>query len=159
MDSGGIIAMLYMHLHARNGAIGRRRSAERAGGRPMERCGLCGVLLPGESVPNALVRDSSAFCAQDPARDGKRRVVACSPEHLTELIEMHARKPFMEAELWAGKIARVMDDDPRADVQALSESTGLTPSHVQRGLSWMRASRAGQQIPPAEPDPRPDDCD
>ncbi|NUK86153.1 hypothetical protein [Streptomyces lunaelactis] len=36
----------------------------------------------------------------------------CSREHLAELVEQHKRRPFVDAELWAGKIARVKDQHP-----------------------------------------------
>ncbi|MFD3441121.1 hypothetical protein ACFWU3_26845 [Streptomyces sp. NPDC058685] len=102
-----------------------------------ERCGLCGVLMPGESVPSAVVRDSSAIHVHDPWLDGKRRVVACSPEHLEELVEQYGRRPFEDAELWAGKIARVMATHPTGlSPEALAYETGLTMRQVELGALW-----------------------
>ncbi|TYR63188.1 hypothetical protein [Streptomyces parvus] len=107
----------------------------------MKRCDLCGVLLPGESVPSAVVRDSSSLAAHDPGQDGVRRVSACSPEHLAVLVERYQRRPFVDAELWAGKIARSQEQHPgKNGVQALCEDTGLTPAHVEKGLQWICAS-------------------
>ncbi|MGW7094704.1 hypothetical protein [Streptomyces sp. NPDC054874] len=107
----------------------------------MRRCDLCGVLLPGESVPSTVVRDSSFLAAHDPGQDGKRRVSACSPEHLADLIDRYQRRPFTQAELWAGKIARSQERHPgESSVKDLCANTGLTRSHVEIGLLWMRAS-------------------
>jgi len=75
----------------------------------------------------ALVKDSSAIHAVDPKFDGKRMVVACSPEHLRELAGQYKRRPFVEAELWAGKIDRAMLQHPGGAVccTELIEETGL----------------------------------
>ncbi|MFD3441660.1 hypothetical protein ACFWU3_29625 [Streptomyces sp. NPDC058685] len=102
-----------------------------------ERCGLCGVLMPGESVPSAVVRDSSAIHVHDPWLDGRHRVVACSPEHLEELVDRYGRRPFENAELWAGKIARVIATHPTClSVEELAYETGLTVSQVDLGALW-----------------------
>ncbi|MGG8710478.1 hypothetical protein ACQ88U_37790 [Streptomyces lividans] len=37
--------------------------------------------------------------------DGLRLVTACSQEHLDVLRQRYARRPFIEEELWIGKIA------------------------------------------------------
>lgn len=40
--------------------------------------------------------------------DGKRMVVGCTEEHLAELVEQYKHRPFVEPQLWAGKIARAL---------------------------------------------------
>ncbi|MFE6130515.1 hypothetical protein ACFQ6Q_20010 [Streptomyces sp. NPDC056437] len=88
-------------------------------------------------MPSAVVRDSSAIHRHDPWQDGKRRVVACSPEHLEELVERYGRRPFEEAELWAGRIARVTAMHCTGlSPEALARETGLTMSRLELGVLW-----------------------
>ncbi|MFE6133211.1 hypothetical protein ACFQ6Q_33885 [Streptomyces sp. NPDC056437] len=116
------------------------------------RCGLCGVLMPGESVPSAVVRDSSAIHPHDPWQDGKRTVVACSPEHLEELVERYGYRPFEEAELWAGKIARVAAmHSTGLSPEALAYETGLTVSQLELGVLWQNEHAQRRHPQPGEP--------
>ncbi|MGA5285435.1 hypothetical protein ACPCSK_34425 [Streptomyces griseoincarnatus] len=103
-----------------------------------ELCDLCGTVVSDGSESYALVKDSSAIHAVDPRFDGARMVVACSPEHLRELVEEYARRPFVEAELWAGKIDRVMLQHPSGAIRysELLEETGLTPDQLEAGVTW-----------------------
>jgi hypothetical protein len=85
----------------------------------------------------ALVPDSSAVHAVDPQLDGKRLVVGCSREHLAELAEQYKCRPFVAAELWAGKITRVLRQHPKEVSEVdLAGETGLTLNQIRRGLRW-----------------------
>lgn len=57
----------------------------------------------------AIVPDSSSIHAVDPRFDGKRMVVACTKEHLAALVKEYRQRPFADAELWAGEIARAIE--------------------------------------------------
>jgi hypothetical protein len=61
-------------------------------------CDLCGTVIADRTEYCAFVRDSSAIYRHDPAMDGRRMVVACSPGHLDQLVEKCGRRPFVEAE-------------------------------------------------------------
>ncbi|MFF3910321.1 hypothetical protein ACFYZJ_31225 [Streptomyces sp. NPDC001848] len=69
--------------------------------------------------------------------DGKRMLVGCSREHLEELVEQYKRRPFLDAELWAGKIARVLRRHPEGiSEEDLARESGLTHEQIQRGVMW-----------------------
>jgi hypothetical protein len=96
----------------------------------------------------AAVADSSAVYVYDLGNDGQRFVTACSQEHLDVLRQRYAHRPFVEEELWIGKIARVLDEHPgglRLDL--LAEAAGLTAGRVEQALQWQnrRAAQWGQQ--------------
>lgn len=113
-----------------------------------ELCDLCGTAVSNESEIYALVPDSSAIHAHDPKFDGKRMVVACSREHLAELVEQYKHRPFIDAELWAGKIYRAMEEHPDGiSSEALAEETGLDQAQIELGVLWqnMGALRWHQQ--------------
>ncbi|MFF3911631.1 hypothetical protein ACFYZJ_38170 [Streptomyces sp. NPDC001848] len=103
-----------------------------------EICDLCGAVIPTGSIDwYALVRDSSAVHAVESKYDGKRTLVACSREHLAELLEQYKRRPFVDAELWAGKIARVLRRHPEGvSEEDLARDSGLTHVQIQRGVMW-----------------------
>ncbi|OEJ21453.1 hypothetical protein AR457_37250 [Streptomyces agglomeratus] len=102
-----------------------------------ELCDLCGVVISDSTEVYSLVRDSSAIHAHDSQFDGKRMIVACSPEHLDELIRQFKRRPFVEDDLWAGKIARVMQQHPEGiSVEALAEEASLNVAEVGAGVRW-----------------------
>lgn len=84
--------------------------------------------------------DSSAIHTVESKYDGKRLRVRCSREHLAELAEQYKRRPFVDAELWAGKIARVLRQHPESI--SIRESA-LTHEQIQRGVMWqnMEAQR------------------
>ncbi|MGC5041577.1 hypothetical protein ACPXCS_39295 [Streptomyces sp. DT190] len=64
-------------------------------------------------------------------------IVACSPEHLDELIAQCKRRPFVEDELWAGKIDRVMQQHPEGiSAEALAEEVGLSVTQVGAAVRW-----------------------
>ncbi|OEJ21400.1 hypothetical protein AS594_38130 [Streptomyces agglomeratus] len=82
-----------------------------------------------------LVRDH----AHDSQFDGQRLIVACSPDHLDELIEQVKRRPFLDDELWAGKIARVLQQHPGVvSAKELAEKTGLSQAQVRVGVKWQK---------------------
>lgn len=64
-------------------------------------------------------------------------VVGCTKEHLADLVEQYKRRPFIEAELWAGKIARALQKyEGRINEEDLAEETGLTPDQIEAGVTW-----------------------
>ncbi|MFE7525456.1 hypothetical protein ACFU7Y_07020 [Kitasatospora sp. NPDC057542] len=73
---------------------------------------LCGTVISDGSEYHALVRDSSVTHRTDPRLDGKRFITACSPEHGRQLIEQYQDRPFVEAELQAGKTGRALLERP-----------------------------------------------
>ena len=69
--------------------------------------------------------------------DGKRMVVGCTQEHLRELVEQYKRRPFVDAELWVGKIDRVMQQHPEGiSEEDLAEATGLDLGQIEAGVMW-----------------------
>ncbi|MGV9566026.1 hypothetical protein [Streptomyces sp. NPDC003480] len=85
---------------------------------------------------DALIRDSSAILTES-KYDGKRMLVGCSREHLDELVEQYKRRPFVDAELRAGKIARVLRQHPEGvSEEGLARESGLTHEQIQRGVMW-----------------------
>ncbi|WP_351236893.1 hypothetical protein [Streptomyces sp. NPDC002133] len=101
------------------------------------RCDLCGEPVLGDQGLCTHVRDSSFIHPQDPSLDGERPLVACSPEHLTELIKESGNRPYTEAELWAGKIDRVLAEHPRGlSLYALAVESGLTQAQIAEAAMW-----------------------
>jgi hypothetical protein len=100
-------------------------------------CDLCGTAIADRTEYCAFVRDSSAIYWHDPVRAGRRMVVACSPDHLDQLIEKYRRRPFVEAELWAGKMARAMFwHSGEAGEEELGAETGLSPEQIRQAVAW-----------------------
>ncbi|WP_411138521.1 hypothetical protein [Streptomyces sp. C10] len=85
-----------------------------------------------------LVPDSSFLHPYDPDLDGLRRLVACGPEHLGELQQQYRERPFVREELWAGKIARALRNQPDLDEEELADVTGLHFIQIERSLTWGR---------------------
>ncbi|MGW9032222.1 hypothetical protein ACWGQ5_51210 [Streptomyces sp. NPDC055722] len=57
-----------------------------------------------------------------------------------ELVEQYKRRPFMYAELWAGKITRVLRQHPKGiSEEDLAKETGLTPDEIRHGVTWRNA--------------------
>ncbi|MDJ0347056.1 hypothetical protein QMK19_39860 [Streptomyces sp. H10-C2] len=83
-----------------------------------------------------VIPDSSALHSRDPARDGRRLVVACSPEHLAALQDEYRTRPFTAEELWAGQVDRALAGQRRLTQQELSEVTRLTALQIQRARAW-----------------------
>ena len=111
-------------------------------------CDVCQQAIAEGRRMRYAVPDSSAVSVHDLAHDGLRLVTACSQEHLDVLRQRYARRPFIEEELWIGKIARVLDKYPdglRTD--RLAEAAGLTAGQLELALQWLnrRASQRWQQ--------------
>ncbi|POX48956.1 hypothetical protein [Streptomyces sp. Ru72] len=120
-----------------------------------EICDLCGAVVSDSTEWYALVRDSSAIHAVESKYDGKRMLVGCSREHLEDLVEQYKRRPFVDAELWAGKIARVLRRHPEGvSEEDLARESGLTHEQIQRGVMWQNteAQRWLEQHSPDEDD-------
>lgn len=112
-------------------------------------CDLCARRLT-EGCRLGVVRDSSAVHARTPARDGRRLIVACSPEHLAALQQEYRARPFVPEELWAGQIDRALAHRPPPPTrEALSAATGLGTLEIQRALAWKkhRSRRLREQDP------------
>ncbi|GGX55570.1 hypothetical protein [Streptomyces noursei] len=102
-----------------------------------ELCDLCGTVVSDSTQWYALVRDSSSIHAVDAQFDGKRMVVGCTKEHLAELVKQYKHRPFVDAELWAGQIARALQKhEGRISEEDLAEGTGLTPDQIEAGATW-----------------------
>ncbi|MGI5292780.1 hypothetical protein ACQEVF_57045 [Nonomuraea polychroma] len=85
-----------------------------------------------------LAPDSSMVHAGNPAYDGQRFLTACSREHLAALREQYQSRPFIEEELWAGKIGRALEFLPhRPSIQELAQATGLNVQQIGRALAWL----------------------
>ncbi|MGW7412761.1 hypothetical protein [Streptomyces sp. NPDC054863] len=114
-------------------------------------CDLCGQLLNDETARLALVADSSSIHASDPKMDGNRLVTVCSPAHLTALQQQYAQRPYVEEELWAGKIYRAMLAYPGGiKPKQLRRETGLTGQQIEAAVNWNN-TRA-RQCPSSDPD-------
>lgn len=123
-----------------------------------ELCDLCGTVVSDRSEWYALVPDSSSIHAADAKFDGKRMVVGCTKEHLAELIGQYKRRPFVDAELWAGKIARALQKyEGRINEEDLAEETGLTPDQIEAGVMWQNIEflRWRQHVDEDGPEPSP----
>ncbi|MFE1856395.1 hypothetical protein [Streptomyces sp. NPDC059489] len=95
----------------------------------------------------AFVPDSSAIYWHDPKMDGRRMVMTCSVEHLEQLVEEYRRRPFVDAELWAGKMARAMFwHSGEVSEDELFAETGLSPEQIEQAVTWhnLEVERRGQ---------------
>ncbi|MEU6313802.1 hypothetical protein [Streptomyces sp. NPDC047014] len=102
-----------------------------------ELCDWCGAVVSDSTEWYSVVPDSSAVHSSDPVLDGKRMVVGCSREHLAELVEQYKRRPFVAGELFAGKIARVLEQHPEGlSEEDLVRETGLTAAQIEVGAMW-----------------------
>lgn len=102
-----------------------------------ELCDLCGEEISGQAEIHALVPDSSVIHGHDPQMDGKRWLTACSCEHMGALADVYEQRPFVEAELWAGKIGRAVEAHRgRISPEELAEATGLTQAQIEDGELW-----------------------
>lgn len=127
-----------------------------------ELCDLCGTVVADNTELYAVVPDSSVVHAVDPRLDGKRMVVGCSREHLAELVEQYKGRPFIDAELWAGKIGRAIEArGGKVTPEKLTEETGLTEAQIELGMLWQNLGalrwhqRFGGEGPPESTEDRP----
>lgn len=110
-------------------------------------CDACGSTIPnGTERLYAFVRDSSVLRASPGSSDGWRWLVACSAEHMLQLIQWYQRRPFVDAEQWAAKIARGIAGDPHRhhDDAALMAQTGLTAEQIRQGVAFRDARAAAR---------------
>ncbi|MGI5532461.1 hypothetical protein ACQEVX_35370 [Streptomyces syringium] len=102
-----------------------------------ELCDLCGAVVSDGSEFYGLAPDSSVVHSENPKFNGKRWLTACSREHLAGLVEQYKHRPFVDEELWAGKIARAMDQhDGRISTEELMATTGLDQDQIERAVQW-----------------------
>jgi hypothetical protein len=105
---------------------------------PTDLCDWCGLILEaGISGVLEVVADSSAVHPTSPRQDGRRLLVACSVEHLSQTAEPYRHRPFVVEELWAGKIARALRvHRGRIPPEELPRETGLDPAQIMRAIAW-----------------------
>jgi len=85
----------------------------------------------------ATVADSSAVDPYRPALDGQRRLVACGPGHLKQLVDRYRDRPFDDEELWAYILMRAQRcSGPDTDLDDLADITGLTIGQLMRADRW-----------------------
>lgn len=106
---------------------------------PPKPCAWCGMAISDGTEINGMAPDSSVTHADNPACDGKRFLTACSREHLVALQEHYRHRPFVEEELWAGKIARALDSPHVLTAEDLEKVTGLSRQQIQRSVAWLEA--------------------
>lgn len=101
-------------------------------------CDYCGTVVDDKTALFAVVPDSSAIHASEPSMDGKRLLSTCSEGHMNELSEQYRRRPYTDAELWAGKVLRAVSTNPGRyiDDVFLTAETGLTIEQIHAGITW-----------------------
>ncbi|ELS50924.1 hypothetical protein [Streptomyces viridochromogenes] len=116
------------------------RPARRA--TPLELCDLCAAAFPEDEAVRGYVPDSSAVHPTNDWFDGLRRVTACGDAHFVVLRDTYRRRPFVEEELWAAKITRVLTSGPPvATMEQLGCRTGLYESEIRRAMAWHNEER------------------
>ncbi|MFE2278668.1 hypothetical protein ACFXAE_15750 [Streptomyces sp. NPDC059454] len=120
----------------------RRKHARRSGTLPLELCDLCARTFPAGEAVSGYVPDSSSAHPTDDWCDGLRRVTACGEAHLDAIREMYRRRPFVQEELWAAKITRVLTSGPPAlTMERLACRTGLHEPDIRRAIAWHNERR------------------
>ncbi|WP_214317803.1 hypothetical protein [Nonomuraea sediminis] len=77
--------------------------------------------------------------SSDP-RLGDRLPNACSKEHLAALYDHYRRRPFVQEELWAGRIARALENTTgELTAKDLTDATGLNLEQIERCRAWLEA--------------------
>ncbi|MFE0320564.1 hypothetical protein [Streptomyces albogriseolus] len=120
----------------------RGKHARRSVAAATELCDLCARTFPAQEAVRGHVADSSAVHPDDPLHDGLRRVTACCEAHLELVRAAYRQRPFVQEELWAGKINRVLTS--RRPVLALRElacRTGLDEPDIRRAIAWHNERR------------------
>ncbi|GAB2325319.1 hypothetical protein AB0N20_17910 [Streptomyces griseoincarnatus] len=121
---------------------GRRKHARRSVASVQELCDLCGRTFPPEEAVCGHVADSSAVLPDDPLHDGLRRVTACCETHLEMVRAAYRQRPFVQEELWAGKIGRVLTSGrPVLTMTELACRTGLDEPDIRRAIAWHNERR------------------
>lgn len=81
--------------------------------------------------------DSSAVHPTAALFDGERHLVACTADHLDELVRHYYNRPYDEEELWAHMLMRAARSSPEdPTLEDLAFITGLSVTQVMRGLRW-----------------------
>lgn len=108
---------------------------------PSELCDACGTVITDETDGIfALVPDSSALHAIDPGLDGRRVLIACSLDHLAELVDEYRHRPYAVDELWAGKVCRALEENGGSlSLPAIAAASRLSEAQVERGVDWHNA--------------------
>jgi hypothetical protein len=103
-----------------------------------ELCDSCGTAVYDGSELYAIVLDSSSVDPLRPALDGRRRLVACCPEHLSELRRYYLARPFDHDELRAQIVTRAQEAAAPAQrsLEELARATGLTLGEILGALAW-----------------------
>jgi hypothetical protein len=106
------------------------------GGQP-ELCDLCAAVIRDGSELYSVVGDSSAVDPDRRVPDGQRRLTACGPAHLRELVDRYRGRPFDEEELWAYMVMRDQRRlGPDTELEDLADTTGLSLQQVMRAIRW-----------------------
>jgi hypothetical protein len=126
----------------------KKKSAGPRGPLALELCDLCGRTFPEQEAVRGHVPDSSAAGPGDGWSDGLRRVTACSESHLDIVRERYRHRPYIQEELWAAKITRVLTSGPPfLALEQLACRTGLHEPEIRRAIAWHNAHRPPVQEP------------
>jgi hypothetical protein len=130
----------------------RRSRPAVPGGQP-ELCDVCAAVTTDGTEQYATVQDSSAVdLSGRSSSDGQRRIVACGPTHLQEMIRHYQNRPYDEEELWAHILTRAQRHTVGdTELEDLVYTTGLTMVQLMRAARWQ--SIWLQWLPPSN---RPD---
>jgi len=103
---------------------------------PRPGCDWCGrSVTPGGET--GTVADSSFAHPHRAEDDGRRPVVACSPDHWHALRDHYGKRPFLDEEVRAAKIARAFHRHSSGlNGSQLAELTGLSDEQVDRLTVW-----------------------
>jgi hypothetical protein len=122
----------------------RKKTAKPGPALPLELCDLCGQVFPEPEAVVCRVPDSSAAHPDRYWSDGLRRLTACGETHLETLRKHYLERPYVEEELWAAKIDRVLTHGPSAlPLEQLACRTGLHAPEIRRAVAWHN-----EHIPP-----------
>lgn len=106
----------------------------------LDLCDHCGQAVPESDLLSALVPDSSALHPTDPNLDGKRVIIACSVDHLAELVAYYRHRVFVPEEQWAGKVCRALADyDGPVPLSTVAQLSGLSVRQAEQGVEWHNA--------------------
>lgn len=120
----------------------RRKRARRARTPAPELCDLCARTFPADEAVRGYVADSSSVHPTDEWHDGLRPVTACCEAHLDVIREEYGLRPFVDEELWAAKISRVMmSGPPELSMGRLARRTGLDEPDIRRAIAWHNERR------------------
>ncbi|MFR0354879.1 hypothetical protein [Streptomyces sediminimaris] len=115
----------------------KKKTAKPGPALSLELCDLCGQVFPEQEAVSCHVPDSSAADPGNDWFDGLRRLTACSEAHLEVVRERYLRRPYVEEELWAAKINRVLTTGPCVlTLEQLACRTGLHEPEIRRAVAW-----------------------